>query len=218
MVGIYKIISPSGRVYIGQSINIEKRKIDYANLLCKGQRLIYYSLKKYGWEAHKFEVLHELPDDAERSVLNYYEKLYIKQFKDAGTPMLNIADGGFGGAQPKEIAKRTAEKNKGNVPWNKGMKGFRAGRITSDETKKRISEAHKGKVISEDERRRLSTINIGRTQTEEHRRVNSEWQKKKKLSPEHKEKIRQSLMGHKPSQSTRKLWSEQRKGKTRKAA
>jgi hypothetical protein len=28
MIGIYKIISPSNKIYIGQSINIEKRKIN----------------------------------------------------------------------------------------------------------------------------------------------------------------------------------------------
>jgi hypothetical protein len=32
IVGIYKITSPSGKVYIGQSINIERRIKEYKNL------------------------------------------------------------------------------------------------------------------------------------------------------------------------------------------
>jgi hypothetical protein len=39
MIGIYKIINPKGRVYIGQSIRIATRKEDYSKLRdCKGQQ------------------------------------------------------------------------------------------------------------------------------------------------------------------------------------
>jgi hypothetical protein len=37
MIGIYKIINPKGKTYIGQSINIEKRWNGYKKLHCKGQ-------------------------------------------------------------------------------------------------------------------------------------------------------------------------------------
>jgi group I intron endonuclease len=60
MVGIYKITNPTGKIYIGQSINIENRfkhynMLDYA---CIGPKL-YYSLKKYGPENHIFEIVEE---------------------------------------------------------------------------------------------------------------------------------------------------------------
>ena len=48
MIGIYKITSPSGKIYIGQSKDIEKRFKAYKNLKCKGQPYIYRSLLKYG--------------------------------------------------------------------------------------------------------------------------------------------------------------------------
>ena len=35
MIGIYKITSPNNRVYIGQSINIEKRFIGYKRMYVK---------------------------------------------------------------------------------------------------------------------------------------------------------------------------------------
>jgi hypothetical protein len=47
MIGIYQIISPSGKIYIGQSINIEQRKLQYLRLnrSCIGPKL-YNSIKK----------------------------------------------------------------------------------------------------------------------------------------------------------------------------
>ena len=35
-IGIYKITSPTRKIYIGQSINIEKRQSQYRNLNKKG--------------------------------------------------------------------------------------------------------------------------------------------------------------------------------------
>ena len=48
MVGIYRIINPKGKIYIGQSTNILKRKSSYKGYRCKDQISIYRSLKKYG--------------------------------------------------------------------------------------------------------------------------------------------------------------------------
>jgi group I intron endonuclease len=60
MIGIYKILSPSNKIYIGQSTNIENRwKYFYKTLKCKSQPKLYNSLKKYGFEQHKFEIIEE---------------------------------------------------------------------------------------------------------------------------------------------------------------
>ena len=59
MIGIYKITSPTGRIYIGQSVNIAARFKKYKWLGCKTQTRLYRSLLKYGYEAHKFEVIEE---------------------------------------------------------------------------------------------------------------------------------------------------------------
>jgi len=55
--GIYKITSPSGRVYIGQSVNIEKRFKKYVRLDCKEQTRLYRSFKKHGVENHMLEII-----------------------------------------------------------------------------------------------------------------------------------------------------------------
>lgn len=57
--GIYKITSPSGKIYIGESSNIYNRKYYYKINSCHKQVKLYNSLKKYGWENHTFEVIEE---------------------------------------------------------------------------------------------------------------------------------------------------------------
>ena len=59
MVGIYKISNPNGRIYIGQSTNIELRWGKYSKLHCKDQPSLYLSLKKHGWENHIKEIIEE---------------------------------------------------------------------------------------------------------------------------------------------------------------
>ena len=48
MIGIYKITSPTKKVYIGQSVDIEKRFYTYKKMLCKQQVKLYNSFQKYG--------------------------------------------------------------------------------------------------------------------------------------------------------------------------
>lgn len=60
MIGIYKITSPSNRIYVGQSKRIERRFRDYKLLLqCKTQVLLYRSFLKHGVENHSFEVIEQ---------------------------------------------------------------------------------------------------------------------------------------------------------------
>lgn len=79
MIGIYKITSPSGRIYIGQSNNIEKRWYKYKNLKCQSQPAIYRSLLKYGPLSHLYEIveicnLNDL-NNKERYWQDYYNVL-----------------------------------------------------------------------------------------------------------------------------------------------
>ena len=57
--GIYKITSPSGKVYIGEAINIRKRLKRYFRLECVKQNKLYNSFLKYGVINHTFEVIEE---------------------------------------------------------------------------------------------------------------------------------------------------------------
>lgn len=101
MVAIYKITSPSGKVYIGQSWNVEKRWFNYKNYKCKLQTKLYNSFKKYKAGNHLFEVIQELPCDVEQHVLDNYEIFYWEQYKSLGVNMLNIKVPGLGGKGSK---------------------------------------------------------------------------------------------------------------------
>jgi len=56
--GIYKITSPNGKVYIGESVNLKNRcKFYLSPNRIKKQRALYNSLLKYGVNQHFFEVI-----------------------------------------------------------------------------------------------------------------------------------------------------------------
>jgi group I intron endonuclease len=131
MVGIYKILSPTNKIYIGQSIDIERRFKEYKNLYCKGQPKIYNSLKKYSPENHIFEILEE----CDINQLNERE-LYWKQHYNSIEEGLNceLYDNGTG---PRaEITKqKIGLAHKGNK--------YNEGKTRSDKTKKKQSEIAK---------------------------------------------------------------------------
>jgi group I intron endonuclease len=76
MTGIYKITNPKGKVYIGQSIDINRRFNEYKKLLCNQSKKLYNSLKKYNPESHKFEILEE----CNVVELNSKEEYYILKY------------------------------------------------------------------------------------------------------------------------------------------
>jgi group I intron endonuclease len=85
MVGIYKITNPKGKIYIGQSIDINRRFKEYKKLQCTQSIKLYNSLKKYGFEKHTFEIIEECSIEQ----LNDREEFYIKSF-DSHIKGLNI--------------------------------------------------------------------------------------------------------------------------------
>ncbi len=48
MIGIYKITSPTNKIYIGQSWTIEKREKAYGAKSCKKQPKLYFSINNMG--------------------------------------------------------------------------------------------------------------------------------------------------------------------------
>ncbi len=120
--GIYKITNPKKKVYIGRSIDIKKRFRIYKCLGCTGQYKLYRSLKKYGVDKHKFEIIHQ----CEPEKLDELEIYYIELFQCFNSKYgLNLLSGGNGKFK------------------------------VSDETRRKISEAHKGKILSEDHKRKI---------------------------------------------------------------
>ena len=91
---IYKITSPSGKVYIGQSCQVQER-IKWYKRCASDQPAIYNSIKKYGYDNHIFEILF---NNLTKDEVNQKEIELIKVYKDLDIS-LNIADGGNLGIQ-----------------------------------------------------------------------------------------------------------------------
>lgn len=93
--GIYKITSPTEKIYIGQSKDVEYRLNRYRELRCSAQVLLYNSFLKHGVDNHKFEIIEQ--GDFTRDELNSLEKKYIiefNSFRGNNINGLNLTTGG----------------------------------------------------------------------------------------------------------------------------
>lgn len=110
MIGIYKLTSPSGKSYIGQSRDIKRRLGRYRISQCNGQPGIYRAIKKYGWDAILVEILCECSADD----LNSMEVHYIEKFNTLSPGGYNMnTGGGFDYTFSEETRRRMSEAAKG---------------------------------------------------------------------------------------------------------
>lgn len=110
--GIYKVTSPTNKVYIGQTINLSRRESEYKKIQCKAQPKLFYSLKKHGWEQHKFEIVEycALEQLNEREV--YWKKYFINELGWNKVLFCELYDNG-GGPKSESTRKKIGESNKG---------------------------------------------------------------------------------------------------------
>lgn len=148
LCGIYKITSPSGGIYIGQSIDIKSRERSYKNIKLKSQFILYNSIKKYGWENHKLDVIHECL----REELNQWEIYYIKQYDTFETKHgMNLTSGGGAATEySKEARERMSLAQRSKILSAEHIENIRAaarlriGTKASPETKEKIRQAQVG--------------------------------------------------------------------------
>ena len=76
IVCVYKITSPSGKVYVGSTINYRERLSSYKRLDCKQQARLYNSFIKYGFENHLIDMLENCVKDNVREREAYYGKIF----------------------------------------------------------------------------------------------------------------------------------------------
>jgi group I intron endonuclease len=137
--GIYKITSPSGKVYIGQSKDIKTRWRDYK--YSKTQPLIVRSFEKYGMENHIFEIIEECCVDS----LNSREFFWQEYYDVLGPNGLNcfIVDLDSKKTIYSEETKRKMSESQ------RGIKNHRYGKKLTKEQIEKLSKANKGRVVSE---------------------------------------------------------------------
>lgn len=225
--GIYKITSPSGKIYIGQSRDILARFKIYEKNDCKNQRKLKFSLEKHGYENHTFEIIEE----CSKELLNEREIYYIKFYDTFDTKHgMNLTSGGSNPAvsdetkkllslatkgKPKIMSKEhIAENTRRILEENKK----RIGTKHSEESKKKISQSHLGKKKSEEHRKSISKAKIGKpvSFSQDHRNNRSKFISElnksragKPLPEETKNKIRETTLG--------RVLSEEHRANLRKA-
>lgn len=138
MIGIYKIISPTNKIYIGQSLNIKKRFNSYKNLHCKSQIKLYHSLKKYGYINHVFEIIEECEFDNLNERERYYQDLYdvLNQIKGLNCKLTETNDKSGKLSRETCIKIGIAHKDK----------------IITNEQRENMSKGHKNRIVSDNQK------------------------------------------------------------------
>lgn len=132
---IYKYTSPIGKVYIGQTIQEQKRKVAHKNNAKNGvQGYFYNAIRKYGFENFSYDVLIRIQSEDRHKVftlLDALERHYIKLY-DSRNPNkgYNIAEGGEGskGFHHTEEHKQQLREN------------FHNSKLNSDEVKEKTKQ------------------------------------------------------------------------------
>lgn len=171
MIGIYKITSPSGGVYIGQSWDIKRRWNSYANANgYRNQPHLAASFSKYGLHDHSFEVLVAFPDDCLQEDLDSCEDFYIELYKAAGCNMLNCNGGGRRGKQSEETVRKRIEKTRGQkrtaeqrenmsrAMMGRPYHGKNDGLVRTEENRRKISESLKARTDNKGEQHNMAKL------------------------------------------------------------
>jgi group I intron endonuclease len=209
-IGVYKITSPSNKIYIGSSKNIYKRWDSYKKLRCKSQIKLYNSLLKYSPENHEFKILIECDFDD----LYVYENLYSNYYNSLSSNNLNLRIPKFFDKKAC-ISNETIEKmklnhqSKTNTEWRNNLTKRLKEQNQSIEFRQKISKSKKGiknnflaeynKRISKEDRKliakkRIENVknkNNGQYHTNEFKQKMSERLKGVKLSESHKQKLKE---------------------------
>jgi len=174
MIGIYKITClKNKRVYVGQSIDVDLRRSFYQRIDCKGQPKLFNSLKKYGWSCHSFEVVTECDVDD----LNKWERYYQDLYSACGKNGLNCKLTGYSdrsGSHSEETRLKMSEDRKG----------------INRNTPERIAlliESNKSRVWKQDSIEKMKKSKTG---------------VKLNLSPEQRQKLRDTWLGRKHTPET----------------
>jgi len=212
--GIYQIENLiSGNRYIGQTVDIKYRKKEHFARLRQQRHEnphLQKSFNKYGQKSFRHTVL--LYCDQEN--LTLYEQACVNKFNPEYNILTECVNSSFGYKHTEEARKKMSEfqieRAKKPMPeeTRKRMSEAKKGRSLSDETKRKISEAKKGKPghshshpVSEETRQKMSLAAKGRVLSEETKRKMS---LSKKGKPGH---------SYSHSEETKHKMSEAKKGK-----
>ena len=169
---IYKLTlkKESRKAYIGQTIRDIHKRLEEHQLPSSKCVAVSHAIQKYGWENVKKEWYEVLDED-----LNFYEEMLVALLGTLAPNGYNLMEGGGSKGRPSEESKKkmseaqTGEKNpnygrtgkKHPMYGRTGEKHPMYGNNHTEETKKKISEAHIGKTLSDEHRQKMSDAKSG---------------------------------------------------------
>ena len=168
-IGIYKLTNPKGKIYIGQSTNIQDRwDKGHKHHIGSGKKLTN-SIKKYGWENHKKDVIEEcLVEDLDS------KETYWIDFYDSYKKGLNsTTKGGYSGYRDDEWKRKhhmglkgrkgywEGKKNPNHSKWLK-ENGSGLSYERTQEHKDNLSKKYTGRKLSKETREKISRNKTGK--------------------------------------------------------
>ena len=172
---IYKIISPCGKLYIGQAKCLAKRKnkfiiwgtqkrwkahISEANSLKKeGCLKLNNYINKYKSQNFIVEILLV----CDMKYLDHYESCMISEYNTLYPNGLNLKTGGSNCVFSEQTKLKMSKSAKG--------------RTFSDETIEKIRQGNLGKIVSQETREKLKIAMTGKKLTDQHKQKISDFQK-----------------------------------------
>lgn len=175
MIGIYILLFPNSKVYIGQSKNVERRFKEYKN---GNSQVIHRAIRKYGYDNVKREILVSC-NKLNQKQLDFFEKFWIKVYNSTDNNYgYNISPGGNGNPglsgknHPnfgKKLSIDTIEKirlksigRKHSIETCRKISKGNIGRKMTEINKEILRKIHTNKIVSQETREKIRRANIGR--------------------------------------------------------
>lgn len=226
------LTSPSGKVYIGQTIRPIEDRLKEHQKSSSNCVAIYNAIQKYGWnnfEKHWYDCPDEDLDDHENmmvEVLGTFSPDGYNLKKGGGNGKLSeetknkISKSHIGKTHTEETRGKLKDINMGKTLSKEtkqkmsesriGDKNHFRGKTHTDEAKKKMREAQIGKELSDETKEKISAACkgekhhfYGKSLSEEHKQKLSEAHVGKTLSDDHRRKIRESNIGKSRTNETR---------------
>ena len=172
-----KTHNKTGLKYLGKTESKDPHKYPGSGVYWKSH------LNKHGYD-YSTEIIRECQSKEELKEWGlYYTNLWdVVKSNEWANLKEEIGDGG---RQSEEVRKRIGEAGKGRTPWNKGKQ------VWSDEDRRKIGERNKarGPQSPETIAKRIAKT-TGQSRTNEQKKRSSDAQKGRKLTEEHKIKLK----------------------------
>jgi group I intron endonuclease len=168
----------NGKRYVGQTKQTlaNRWSMHVAKNHC---RYLHNAIQKYGRENFIIEALFDVLN---KELANEFEIEYIERYKTMYPNGYNILPGGDNRPPLSEEAKRKISE------FHKGKK-HRLGHSPSEETRRKLSLANKGKTLSFEHRKKISLAHVGIGHSEESRKKMSI----QRIGRRHSEETRQKM-------------------------